>query len=456
MKQVTQQLFHSFLTFDLPKVESFVPENLDHIGKNLLYILHASHLIQLKSPPSAQQIKQHLDQYFYVQMKVGSWQKDEDFIILLLLLLLGKREWHTQTHFHLAKLTQYVSTHFMETYFNQPNLKKHLGKLSDLKSSLSFISILKGIYYTLLGDDVLAMKYLHDHDAVHRGIAHYYLLRIALKQKQIEQMKKSYDLLSKEPLYQPFLRPIAADITKMINTYERPDFLKEMAVLNHPADIDKYIVNAFSKRIYDMMHDDTRKMIHSGFYITARMTKLFLDGKIDDYSTFALPFVKAFELECYRLFKRDYLQYLTKENIPPFQAIPAFKKHDDIDGLVHKRGNHYHYDEEGLSRFSIGQISFIVGIPSHFLDPQNPEREKLESVSIHATFKHYWQKRMKKRPEFLPDAVIKEIAKDTFTIKAIRNQIAHAEIITWAQLDHIVRLIFESGQIRRLVEMNGQ
>jgi len=456
MKQVTQQLFHTFLTFDFAKVESFVPENLDHIGKNLLYILHTHHLIQLKTPPSALQIKQHLDQYFYVPIKVGSWQKDEDFIILLMLLLLGKRDWHSLTHFNLAKLSQYIPTHFMETYFNQPNLKKHLSNISDLKSALSFISILKGIYYTLLGEDALALKYLRDHDAAHRGIAHYYLLRIALKQKQIEPMKKSYDLLSKETLYQPFLLPIAADITKMINTYERPDFLNEMAKLNHPPEIDKYIINAFSKRIYDMMHDDTRKMIQSGFYITARMTNLFLDGKIDDYSTFALPFVKAFELECYRLFKRDYLRYLKKENIPPYQAIPAYKKHDEIDGLVYKHGNHYHYDEEGLSRFSIGHIPFIVGIPSHYLDPQNPEHEKLGSVSLHLTFKQYWQKRMKKQPEFLPDQVIKAIVKDTFKIKAIRNQIAHAEIITWSQLDDIVRLIFESGQIRRLVEMNGQ
>jgi hypothetical protein len=455
MKLVTQQLFHSFLTFDFSRVESLPADNLDPLGKNLIYILYLDHLIQLKNPPSPQAIKEHLELYFYLPIRAGSWQKDQDLIILLLVLLLGRKEWKDQTHFYLGKLQQYMPKLLLESYFTQPAIKNYLHQLSDLKSQLLFISMLKGIYFTLLNDDLIAIKYLNDHDATHRGIAHYYLLLNALRQKQIDQVKSHYELLIKEPFYQTFVKPLASKVTTLINTYERPNFLQEIAKLNEPKEIDKYIINTFSKPIFDKMHDDTRKMIQSAFYITGRMTNLFLKGKIDDYSTFALPFVKAFELECYRLFKRDYLRYLQKENISAFQAVPQFLKNKGVEGLVVKQGNQYQYEDDQLSKFSIGQIPFIVGIPSHYLDPLNPLSQQITTVPIHPTFKQYWQKQMLKKPEFNHDHTIKEIALNTFVIKNIRNQIAHAEIITWAQLTEVVRLIFESGHIRRLVEMNA-
>lgn len=456
MKQVTQQLFHAYLTFDFKKVETFAVNNLDPLGKSLLYILFQHHLIQLKDPPTNQEIKTHLDQYFFQPIQRGSWHKDEDYRLLVLLLLLGKKEWQNSTQFHLAKLYQMLTRNFLDTYFNQPLLLKMITELSDLKSKLSFVSILKGIYYTLLAEDLLAIKYLQDHDAAHRGIAHYYLLLIALKQQRIERIQNYYQLLKQDNFYQRFLDPLHEQVNKIITTYEQPKFLKDIANLSSIPEIDKYITNTFSKRILDMMHEDTRKMIQSGFYITSRMTKLFLEGKIDDYSTFALPFVKAFELECYRLFKRDYLRFLVQEGIPPFQAIPSHNQEGKVDGLVKRQGHHYFYDDEGLNRFSIGQIPFIVGIPSHFVDPSNPESQLLDQAKIHPTFKLYWEKRMQKKPGFTSERVVKAIVKNTFLVKQIRNQIAHAEIITWAQLNEIVSLIFESGQIRNLVEMNGK
>lgn len=455
MKQVTQQLFHAYFTFQPAKIESFVADNLDPIGKNLLYILHANHIIQLKSNPTPPQIKAHLDQYFYPQIQSGFWQKDDDFTILLLALLLGKKDWKDKTQFYISKLSNYLSSDFIQRYLNQPAIKARLLSITDLKSNLTFISIFKGIYYYLLNEDALAKKYLQDVDAMHQGIAQYYGLLLGLKQKQVDIVKVATQRLQQDKVYGPWMTPFEASIQEMLKTFERPNFFQEMEKLNHPQEIDRYMINAFSKQIFDAMHEDTRKMMQAGFYITAKMTKLFAEGKIDDFSTFALPFVKAFELECYRLFKRDYLRFLKKEGITPYQAIPRYLKQGDVEGLVIKQGNHYAYDEEGLNRFSIGQIPFVVGIPSHFLDPDNPEYANLPAAMIHPTFQQYWQKRMQKKPKFQSDRSIKDVVKNTFLIKRIRNQIAHAEIITWKQLTEIVELIFESGQIRELIEMNG-
>jgi hypothetical protein len=177
---------------------------------------------------------------------------------------------------------------------------------------------------------------------------------------------------------------------------------------------------------------------------------------IQDYSSFALPFVKAYEHECYKLFFRDFIKYLVKEGVTPQGSIPPNSKHQRYITIVDFEQDPPQYQELKPANFSIGTIPFILDINPNLLK-QEFENVDPSGLVIAPHFEAYWNKRTASLPlNGQGKGKLIAIAKHAFRISKLRNKMTHAEMLTLEEFKESVSLILENRHLQELMMINGE
>jgi hypothetical protein len=239
-----------------------------------------------------------------------------------------------------------------------------------------------------------------------------------------------------------------------IHQHYHLDFFEDIKTIYDVDKIQLYIEKVFDLSLWRKADQKTKTMVKTAFYLSSRMSRLLDNDTIQDYSSFALPFVKAYEHECYKLFFKDYIQYLLKERIAPKLSIPPHSKKGRYISILDMDQEPYQYRTTEPENFSIGSIPYILDI-SHKLAHQESKQVDPTGLSIAPLFEKYWIK----RTSFLPlssqgKGKLINIAEQAFLISKLRNKMTHAETLTLSEFKEIVALILENRQLQELMLIN--
>jgi hypothetical protein len=232
------------------------------------------------------------------------------------------------------------------------------------------------------------------------------------------------------------------------------DFFNDIKTIYDIDKIQLYIEKVFDLSLWRKADHKTKAIIKTAFYLSSRMSRLIDNETIQDYSSFALPFVKAYEHECYKLFFKDFIQYLIKEGIAPEQSIPPHSKYRGYRSIVDTDQKPFQYQTTEPEKFSIGTIPFILDI-SHKLAQQESKKIDPSGLAIAPLFERYWLKRTASLSlSSQGKGQLINIAEQASLISKLRNRVTHAETVTLKEFKDIVALILENRQLRELMLIN--
>jgi hypothetical protein len=454
MKASTQSLFHDVLTHQFTRIATLPVDSTDRTAMNLIYVLADQYLV-IHPFIKSTEIKNYVNDEIKNFYAIRQWQKDHDSILFLLLLALGNKPYDAITKYNFHRFKIYFPNAFTEAQLTNPKVIELLNRIPDNKQQYPFLDLMKGIWFTLLKDYPKAKSHLKN--VIHperKKLALYYQAIIDLAQGNFLDLKTKIDELKKNP---PLIdiQSFIDQAEKTMHAFYHLDFFQDIKTIYDADKIQSYIEKVFDLNMWKKADPKTKTMVKNAFYLTSRMSRLLDEGTIQDYSSFALPFVKAYEHECYKLFFRDFIKYLVKENITPSASIPPHSKKRRYMTIVDFDQDPLQYQELMPENFSIGTIPFILDI-SHKLAKQEQEKIDPTGLAIAPHFETYWNKRTGSLPlNGQGKGKLIEIAQHAFTISKLRNKITHAEMLTFDEFKEIVSLVLENRQLQELMMING-
>jgi hypothetical protein len=454
MKASTQSLFHDVLTHQFTRIATLPVDSTDRTAMNLIYVLADQYLV-IHPLVKSTEIKNYVNDEIKNFYGIRQWQKDHDSILFLLLLALGNKPYDAITKYNFHRFKIYFPNAFTEAQLTNPKVIELLNRIPDNKQQYPFLDLMKGIWFTLLKDYPKAKSHLKN--VIHperKKLALYYQAIIDLAQGNFLDLKTKIEELKKNP---PMIdiQSFIDQAEKTMHAFYHLDFFEDIKTIYDADKIQSYIEKVFDLNMWKNADPKTKTMVKNSFYLTSRMSRLLDEGTIQDYSSFALPFVKAYEHECYKLFFRDFIKYLVKENITPSASIPPHSKKRRYMTIVDFDQEPLQYQELIPENFSIGTIPFILDI-SHKLAKQEQEKIDPTGLAIAPHFETYWNKRTVSLPlNGQGKGKLIEIAQHAFTISKLRNKITHAEMLTFDEFKEIVSLILENRQLQELMMING-
>jgi hypothetical protein len=454
MKASTQSLFHDVLTHQYNNIATLPVDSTDRTAMQLIYFLADQNIVShplVKSTETKNYIYEIKNFY-----GVRQWQKDHDSILLLLLLALGHKPFDAVTKYNFHRFKIYFPNSFTDAQLTNPKIVDLLNIIPDNKQQYPFLDLMKGIWFTLLKDYPKAKSHLKNVIQPERKkLAFYYQGMIDLAQNNFDELKIKISELKKQPLkidIQSFINQAEKDIYDFDNL----DFFQDTKSIYDADKIQSYIEKVFDLNLWKKADSKTKTMVKNAFYLKARMSRLLDGGMIQDYSSFALPFVKAYEHECYKLFFRDFIKYLVKEGVTPQGSIPPNSKHQRYITIVDFEQDPPQYQELKPANFSIGTIPFILDINPNLLK-QEFENVDPSGLVIAPHFEAYWNKRTASLPlNGQGKGKLIAIAKHAFRISKLRNKMTHAEMLTLEEFKESVSLILENRHLQELMMINGE
>jgi hypothetical protein len=456
MKLFSQRLFHYVLVHQFDAIRSLELDRTDLIGMTLLSVLVEQRFVvhpELSELEAKPYIAQHLRQYF----DQSAWYRSVNHILLALLLRLGSEDYRHETGVYYPRYKVYFPNKISSVYLTKPRIREFIENLKDDKNQLPFLDLFKGIWLHILEDDKLSNRYLNNViDPDRKRIAHYYRMKNDLRLGHMDAVRVSIQALQDDPKTLSWMMPGLLDAQKKIDKFYRLDFFEDIKSLYEMDKIQAYITNVFDLSLWQSADPKTKKMVSTAFYLTSRMSRLFDDGPFEDYSSFALPFVKAYEHECYKFFFRGFIQYLKKENVSPQQSIPRHSKYGRYFAIVKMDEQPLQYQETTQENFTLGNVTYILDI-NHRLVKSAIDSIDPSGLTIAPHFEAYWEKRTKRLPASLQGrAVLIDFAKKAFLISKMRNKMTHAETLTLDDFKSIVAWILESKHLQHLMQINRE
>ncbi len=454
MKASTQSLFHDVLTHQYNNIATLPVDGTDRTAMHLIYVLADQHLVTHPLVKSTE-LKNYVNEEIKKFYTLHQWQKDHDSILFLLLLALGNKPFDTVTKYHFHRFKIYFPNAFLEAQLTHPKIVELLNHIPDNKQQYPFLDLLKGIWFTLLKDYPKAKSHLKN--VIHperKKLALYYQAIIDLAQGNLLDLKTKIEGLKKQPPMVD-IQSFIAQAEKTMHDYHHLDFFQDIKSIYDADKIQAYIEKVFDSSMWKKADSKTKTMVKNAFYLTSRMSRLLDEGTIEDYSSFALPFVKAYEHECYKLFFRDFIKYLIKEGISPHLSTPPHSKKRGYISIVDYDQDPIQYQALLPENFSIGTIPFILDI-SHKLAKEEQAKIDPTGLAIAPLFETYWNKRTTSLTlNGQGKGKLITIAQHAFTISKLRNKMTHAETLTLEEFKAIVSLILENRQLQELMMING-
>jgi hypothetical protein len=453
MKASTQSLFHDVLTHQFQRIATLPLDPSDRTAMNIIYTLADQYLVVhplVKPTETKKHIQENIKDFYAVRQ----WRHDPDLVLFLLLMHLGAKPFETVTKFNFHRYKVYFPNAFTEAQLTEPKIIDLLNKLPDNKNQYPFMDLLKGIWFTLLKDYPKAKTHLKNViDPERKRIALFYQAHIDLAQGNLDDLAKKVSELESKPF--PFeIQSFLEKANKAIHSYQHLDFFQDIKNLYEVDKIQLYIEKVFDLNVWRKADPKTKAMVKNAFYLTSRMSRLLEGGMIQDYSSFALPFVKAYEHECYKLFFKDYIGYLIKEGVSPKAAIPPHSRRGRYLTIVDVEKEPFQYQAIEQENFSIGNIPFILDI-SHRLAREAHDAIDPTGLSIAPFFETYWIKRTQNLPlNGQGKGKLISIAKQAFLISKLRNKMTHADTLSYKEFQEIVSLILENRQLQELMLIN--
>jgi hypothetical protein len=456
MRDATKKLIHFTLTHQWKDIDQVSYSELDLVGKHLLLFLYDHKLTRALDGLPLQTIQD--DRLSMKQFYLKTvWYKKEETIVLMLILRIGFKPMDVLSGHTFSKYQSYVPNAIADVHLTQPKIKEYLLSIQDDKYKYPFLDLLKGMYYVWLKEHAKAKIHLKNMvDPQRKAIATYLQVKNAQQNHDIQAWKDALDLLKRLPSFpfpiQSFLDEQQADIDRL----ERIDFFNDITSISTQDKIREYIARIFDASLWKKVDQKTKAMVQNAFYLTSKMSRLLDEesGPIVDYSPFALPFVKAYEYECYKLFFKGYIHYLKKENISPVQSIPphAFKKF--YPSIVDHDAAPIAYQPTAPEKFAIGNISYIVDI-NHTLAKKALESVDPSLLTIAPYFEQYWN-RITRKLDMVEKGRGKviQLAANAYEISKLRNKMTHAEMLTFDEFKRIVDLILTSRHLIEIMHIN--
>ena len=455
MKATTQRLFHYVLTHQFSSIATAQVEANDRIAMNLIYWLADHHLVT-HPLVKTEDIKNYLlkeCKAFYEQQQ---WKQDPDLVLFLLLVTLGSKPFESASLYHYHRYKVYFSNAFTDLHLTKLKLLDLIQHVQDNKQAYPFLDLLKGIWYSLLNEANKAKSHLKNViDPDRKKVALYFQAQIDLKLGQYDELKQKLTILEGVSSTYPFsMDTFILEARQAIHDHHHLDFFADIKSIYDVDKIQLYIEKVFDLSLWRKADQKTKTMVKTAFYLSSRLSRLIDNDTIQDYSSFALPFVKAYEHECYKLFFKDYIQYLIKEGVAPALSIPPHSRKGRYISILDMDQEPYQYRSTEPENFSIGSIPFILDI-SHKLAQQESKQVDPSGLSIAPLFEKYWHK----RTSFLPlsgqgKGKLINLAEQAFLISKLRNRMTHAETLTLKEFKEIVALILENRQLQELMLIN--
>ena len=453
MKATTQRLFHYVLTHQFEAIKTAQVDASDRIAMNLIYFLADHHLVTHPLVNTAD-IKNHLLKECKTFYEHQQWKQDPDLVLFLLLVTLGSKGYEDVSLYHFHRYKVYFLNAFTDLHLTRQKLLDLIERVQDNKHAYPFLDLMKGMWYVCLKDYSKAKVHLKNViDPERKKIAAYFQAQIDLQLGQYDELKQKLTFLG--GLVFPFsIEGFLQEAKQALHAHHHLDFFDDIKGIYDKDKIESYIEKVFDLSLWRKADPKTKTMVKTAFYLSSRMSRLIDNETIQDYSAFALPFVKAYEHECYKLFFKDYIQYLIKEGIAPKQSIPPHSKKGRYISILDMDQEPYQYRSTEPENFSIGSIPFILDI-SHKLAHQESKQVDPTGLSIAPLFEKYWIK----RTSFLPlssqgKGKLINIAEQAFLISKLRNRMTHAETLTLKEFKDIVALILENRQLQELMLIN--
>jgi hypothetical protein len=453
MKATTQRLFHYVLTHQFASIATAQVDSSDRMAMNLIYWLADHHLVihpLVREPEIKQYLLKECKGFFEKQQ----WKHDPDAVLFLLLVTLGNKPFDHFTQYRFHRYKVYFSNAFTDLYLTQPKMLDLIDCIQDNKQAFPFLDLLKGIWYFTLKEYSKAKNHLKNViDADRKKVALYFQACIDLALGQYDELRQK--LATLETTVVPFsIEVFLKDAKEAIHQHHHLDFFTDIKAIYDVDKIQLYIEKVFDLSLWRKADQKTKTMVKTAFYLSSRMSRLIDNDTIQDYSSFALPFVKAYEHECYKLFFKDFIQYLIKEGVSPRQSIPPHSRKGRYISIVDMDQEPYQYRAPEPENFSIGSIPFILDI-SHKLASKESKQVDPTGLSIAPLFERYWIK----RTSFLPlssqgKGKLINLAEQAFLISKLRNKMTHAETLTLIEFKEIVSLILENRQLQELMLIN--
>lgn len=456
MKDTTRHLFHYVLTHQWRAIESILYADTDLVGQHVLLFLDDHKLIQSLQTLPTHRInddRQRMKQ-FYLK---NAWYKDDAFILVMLLFRLGFKPMDRLSGLSFSKYQAYVPRAIADVHLTQPKLRGYLESLKDDKLKYPFLDLLKGIYYVFLQEPTKAKMHLKNMvDTKRKQMAMYVQCINAKQSNDVTLMKDTLTFLEKETDF-PF------DISEFIHeskTYlyalEHIDFFKDIKSISTQDKIREYIERIFDVSLWKKVDAKTKAMVQNAFYLTSKLSRLLDEesGPIVDYSPFALPFVKAYEYECYKLFFKGYIHFLKKEKVSPKQAIPRHAYKGQYPSIVSYDEKVFTFQPTTPENFSIGNISYIVDI-NHTLAKKAQQSVDPSLLTIAPYFEQYWT-RMTRKLDMIEKGRGKviQLASHAYEISKLRNKMTHADMLSFEEFKRIVDLILTSRHLIEIMHIN--
>lgn len=453
MKATTQRLFHYVLTHQFALIATAQVDSSDRIAMNLIYWLADHHLVNHPLVKSAE-IKQYLLKECKGFFDHHQWKHDPDLVLFLLLLTLGNKPYDQVSQYRFHRYKVYFSNAFTDLHLTKPKLLELIEHIPDNKQAYPFLDLLKGIWYFALNEYSKAKTHLKNViDPDRKKIALYYQACIDLALGQFDDLKQKLTTL--ESITFPFsIDELLKNAKQAIHDHHHLDFFTDIKSIYDVDKIQLYIEKVFDLNLWRKADQKTKTMVKTAFYLSSRLSRLIDNDTIQDYSSFALPFVKAYEHECYKLFFKGFIQYLIKEGVAPKLSIPPHSKKGRYISILDMDQEPYQYRPTDPENFSIGSIPFILDI-SHKLASKESKQVDPSGLSIAPLFERYWVK----RTSFLPlgsqgKGRLINLAEQAFLISKLRNKMTHAETLTLSEFKEIVSLILENRQLQELMLIN--
>jgi hypothetical protein len=453
MKATTQRLFHYVLTHQFASIATAQVDSSDRMAMNLIYWLADHHLVThplVREPEIKQYLLKECKGFFENQQ----WKHDPDAVLFLLLVTLGTKPFDQFTQYRFHRYKVYFSNAFTDLYLTQPKMLDLIDRIQDNKQAFPFLDLLKGVWYFTLKEYTKAKSHLKNViDSDRKKVALYFQACIDLALGQYDELRQKLTTL--ETTVFPFsIEAFLKDAKEAIHQHHHLDFFTDIKAIYDVDKIQLYIEKVFDLSLWRKADQKTKTMVKTAFYLSSRMARLIDNDTIQDYSSFALPFVKAYEHECYKLFFKDFIQYLIKEGISPNQAIPPHSRKGRYISILDMDQEPYQYRTTEPENFSIGSIPFILDI-SHKLANKESKQVDPSGLSIAPLFERYWIK----RTSFLPlnsqgKGKLINLAEQAFLISKLRNKMTHAETLTLSEFKEIVSLILENRQLQELMLIN--
>ena len=458
MKATTQSLFSYILTHQWKAIETLPIDTSDRTAMNLIYVLADHHLV---THPliGANNVKTYLQKEVKSFYEKSQWKQDPDLILFVLLLRLGDQPFASVSGYPFHRFKFYFPNAFTDIHLTQPKILELLDGVPDNKSAFPFLDLLKGIWCVALKDYPRAKHYLKNVSDIHRKtIALYFQAKVDLALGNQDDLKEKLKLLKEKQLIFPdgYLTNFLKEAETAIDQFHHLDFFNDIKQKqNYPVDkIEAYIEKVFDSNLWKKVDPKTKTMVKTAFYLSSRMASLLEEGLIQDYSAFALPFVKAYEHECYKLFFKDFIQYLIKEGISPKASIPPHFRNRSYSTIVDMDQEPFQYQSTEPENFSIGNITYIIGI-SRKLAKKEIQQIDPSGLSVAPMFEAYWKKRTQSLSlNGQGKGKLIEIVKLAASITSLRNKMTHAEMLTLDEFKQIVALILENHHLKELMQIN--